>query len=92
MSETEWVRIRLDNGAEVSVNAGYAASVNAEVLDVPATNLRGAPLSATRKNGRPPKAKTTVNTEAAKKAAPQVASPTTDAGSSVAGSTPEEAS
>lgn len=92
MSETSWVRIRLESGAEVSVSADFAAATNSLVLDVPATNLRGVPLAATRKNGRPPKVKTTVNKEAANKVAPKVASPTANiTGSSVAGSTPEEA-
>ncbi len=91
MSETSWVRIRLESGVEVSVSADFAASFDARVLDVPATNLRGVPLAATRKHGRPPKVKTTVSNEVAKKAAPKVASPTTTNPVSVAGSTPEEA-
>ncbi len=72
MSETNWVRIRLVNGMETTVSADFAASFGAEVLDVPATNSRGVPLAATRKNGRPPKVKTTVSNEVAKKAAAKV--------------------
>ena len=93
MSETSWVRIRLESGAEVSVSADFAAATGSLVLDVPATNLRGVPLKATRRNGRPPKPKTTAHKEAAKKAvAPKVESPTEPVSPvSVAGETPEEA-
>jgi hypothetical protein len=62
------VRVRLPSGWETSVNHDYAAAQGLEVLDQPATNIRGA-LPATRKNGRRAKRKTTVNEAAAKKAA-----------------------
>lgn len=75
MNETTWVRVRLENGHEASLPAEYAASLDLPVLDVPATNSRGLPLPASRKNGRRFKRKTTVQQEAAKKAAtPQTAS------------------
>lgn len=62
-----FVRVRLPNGYEATLPEG--ATEGAEVIDAPATDLRGKPLSATRKNGRPIKARTTVNKAAAKKAA-----------------------
>jgi hypothetical protein len=64
-----FVRVRLPNGHEISIDEGRARSVGYEVLDVPATNLRGKPLPATRKNGRPKKKRTSVAQAAAKKAA-----------------------
>jgi len=92
---TEWVRIRLPN-AEVTVSRGYAESLGdaVEVIDAPATNVRGTPLAATRRNGRPNKPRTTVSKEAAKKAVRKQAasSPASDNPVGVADTTPEEAS
>jgi hypothetical protein len=63
-----FVRVRLPNGYEASLPEG--ATEGAVVLEgVPATNLRGKPLPATRKNGRPVMRRTSVKEAAAKKAA-----------------------
>jgi hypothetical protein len=64
-----FVRVRLPNGYETSVSEVHAQSEGLEILDAPATNLRGKPLPATRKNGRPKKKRTSVAQAAAKKAA-----------------------
>jgi hypothetical protein len=64
-----FVRVRLPNGHETSINGDFARSEGLEILDAPATNLRGKPLPATRKNGRPKKKRTSVAQAAAKKAA-----------------------
>jgi len=65
-----FVRVRLPNGHEATLSAAYVAGTEGvTVLDVPATNLRGKPLPATRKNGRPVMRRTTVKQAAAKKAA-----------------------
>lgn len=91
---TEFVRIRTESGYEASVSAGYAEGVDGlEVIDAPATNLRGRPLSATRENGRRALPRTTAKKAAAKKAAAKRAasSPAAPTTSGVA-ATPEEAS
>jgi hypothetical protein len=62
-----FVRVRLPNGYEATLPEG--ATEGAVVIDAPATNLRGKPLPATRKNGRPVMRRTTVKEAAAKKAA-----------------------
>ena len=75
---TDFVRVRLPNGYEATLNAEYVKGLGEkapEVLDVPATNSRGVPLPATRKHGRPVKPVTTVSKEAAKKAAEKSATP-----------------
>jgi hypothetical protein len=64
-----FVRVRLPNGHEISTDEDRARSAGYEVLDAPATNLRGKPLPATRKNGRPKKKRTSVAQAVAKKAA-----------------------
>ena len=66
---TEFVRVSLPNGHEVTLSADYVAGTDLQVLDAPATNLRGKPLPASRKGGRRMKSKTTVERAAAKKAA-----------------------
>jgi hypothetical protein len=72
---TDFVRVSLSNGHEATVSRDYAESAGLKVLDAPATNSRGVPLSATRKGGRPLKPSTTVATEAAKKATKKSATP-----------------
>lgn len=91
---SEFVRVRLENGMETTVSTDYAESAGLEVIDADATNSRGVPLPATRKNGRRAKPRTTVSKEAAKKTATEkAASPAADTtGTSGSGSTPEEAS
>jgi hypothetical protein len=84
---SEFVRVRLENDYEASLSRAFVDGLDkgdVEVLDEPATNTWGQPLSATRKNGRRTKSRTTVQKEAAKKTA---SSPT---GGSTA-SSPEEA-
>lgn len=90
---TEFVRVSLPNGHEATLSADYVAGTDLQVLDVPATDLRGRPLPVSRKGGRRPKPKTTVAQAAAKKVAKKSASPAssddpTDDGVAV---TPEEA-
>lgn len=41
---TQFVRVKLDNGAEASVEAGFATSHKLTTLDKPATNRRGLAL------------------------------------------------
>lgn len=65
----DFVRVRLPNGHEATLSAAFAEGEGLEVLDAPATNLRGKPLSASRTHGRRMKPRTTVQKEAAKKAA-----------------------
>jgi hypothetical protein len=91
---TDFVRVALPNGHEATFSRDYAESEDLEVLDgVAATNSRGVPLPATRRNGRPLKPRTTVEKEAAKKAEtqsdPGPSDNTTDDGVAVK---PEEAS
>ena len=81
---SRFVRVRLPNGHEASLSTAFVAGTDLTVLDEPATNLRGAPLPATRKHGRRMKPKTTVEKEAAKKAALSDSGPSdtpTDGGS-----------
>lgn len=78
MGSPDWVRVRLSSGSEATLSAAYVAGIDdLEVLDAPATNRRGVPLSASRKNGRRQKPRTTVKKAAAKKTA---ASSTTNGG------------
>jgi hypothetical protein len=91
---TDFVRVALPNGHEATFSRVYAESEGLKILDgVPATNSRGVPLSATRKNGRPLKPRTSVEQEAARKAVepsdPGPSDKTTDDGVAVK---PEEAS
>lgn len=72
---TDFVRVSLPNGHEVTLSRDYAENAGLQALDAPATNSRGVPLSATRKGGRPLKPSTTVATEAAKKATEKSATP-----------------
>lgn len=64
-----FVRVRLANGHETSLNEDFARSEGLQILDEPATDYRGWPLPVSRKNGRRVKPRTTVNEAAAKKAA-----------------------
>ncbi len=64
-----FVRVRLPNGYEASLSGVVAHTERLEILDAPATNLRGRPLPASRKDGRPIKPRTTVDAEVAKRAA-----------------------
>lgn len=83
---SEFVSIKAGTGRRVTVARAYAEGIkDVEVLDLPATDRRGRPLSASRLDGRPNKPKTTVSKAAAKKAASE--SPTGGA----AASSPEEA-
>lgn len=41
---TDWVRVKLENGAEKSVSAGFAASHNLKPLSKPAADGVGRPL------------------------------------------------
>lgn len=81
MSTPEWVRVRIPaDNLEASLPAAQVATLpegSFEILDEPATNLRGVPLPATRKDGRRIKPRTTVSKEAAKKAAKAASSPAT---------------
>lgn len=91
---TDWVRIRVENGREVTVARAFAEAVGAEIIDAPAASRRGLPLRETRAGGRRSKPKTTVNKEAAKKAVSGSSSPSepgesTDSG--VAADQPQEA-
>ena len=68
-----FVRVRLsESGREVSLSAAFVAGLPegaVEVIDAPAIDSRGRPRAATREGGRPLKPRTTVQKEAAKKAA-----------------------
>ena len=75
---SDFVRVSLPNGHEVTLSQAFAQGEGLEVLDAPATNLRGEPLPATRKNGRRMKPKTTVKKEAAKRAAESDSGPSDD--------------
>lgn len=90
---TDFVRVSLPNGHEVTLSRDYVEGTGLTVLDVPATNSRGVPLSATRKGGRRLKPVTTVEKEAAKKTAsksePPASSDTPTTGGVAV--TPEEA-
>lgn len=91
---TEFVRVSLPNGFEATLSRAFAEGEGLRVLDVPATDLRGKPLPATRKNGRRIKPRTTVEKEAAKKAASNPPSDPGPSDSTLDGAavTPEEAS
>lgn len=81
----EFVSIKAGTGRRVSVSRAYAESIEGvEVLDLPATNRRGRPLSPSRLDGRPVKPRTTVKKAAAKKAAKSTTG-------GAAASSPEEA-
>lgn len=91
---SEFVRVRLPNGHEATLSAAYVAGTDLQVLDVPATNLRGRPLPASRRDGRRMKPKTSVEKEVVKKAAKhQSASPASSDTPTTGGVavTPEEA-
>lgn len=91
---SDFVRISQENGMEATVSRAYAEGTEGvEILkDAAALNSRGAPLAASRRDGRQVKPKTTVEKAAAKKAsAKKAASSTADNNSGVA-ATPEEAS
>lgn len=66
-----FVRVRLENGREVSLSKGFVEGVTGVTVldDQPATNLRGQALPESLKDGRRRKPKTSVNKAAAKKAA-----------------------
>ena len=64
-----FVRVRLPNGRETSLNEEFARSEGLQILDEPATDYRGRPLPESRKDGRRVKPRTTVNKAAAKKKA-----------------------
>ena len=99
MSDHGFVRVRTSNGYESSLSADYVAGLEkgaVEILDEPATNAAGKPLSATRRDGRPAKPRTTVKKAAAKKkaaarktAAADASTDTTNTGGAAA-DTPEE--
>ena len=73
-----FVRVLLPNGHEASLSADYVAGIEGVVvLDEPATDLRGKPLPATRRNGRRIKPRTPVKKAAAKKAAAASKNPAT---------------
>lgn len=97
MPTPEWVRVRLPDAKvpDVTISGAYYDGLPegaVELLDEPATNSRGVPLSATRKNGRRTKPRTTVSKEAAKKtASKKAASPAESNPVGAAGSLPEEA-
>jgi hypothetical protein len=95
MPTPDWVRVRLpESGAEVTISGAYFDGLPAgsvELLDSPALNSRGLPLSASRKNGRPQKSRTTVRKEAAKKAVKKAESPAASTPVGAADRLPEEA-
>lgn len=90
-----FARVRCENGYEHSINEEYARSRGLEVLDEPATDRRGRPLPATRKNGRPVKPRVSVDEAAAARASVAtplgvpVASNTTHTGGDAEGGTSE---
>lgn len=67
---SDFVRIKTENGREVTVGRAFAESLGSdvEIIDAPATNGRGLPIRESRAGGRRAKPKTTVKKEAAKKA------------------------
>lgn len=89
---TEFVRVALANGHEATLSADFVAGTNLEVLDAPATDLRGRPLPVSRKGGRRMKPKTTVVAEVAKKAAKKSDPGPSDATTDGVAVKPEEAS
>lgn len=64
-----FVRVRLPNGHETSLNEDFARSEELTILDEPATDYRGRPLPETRKKGRRLKPRVSVNEAAAASAA-----------------------
>jgi len=91
---TDFVRVSLPNGHEATFGRAYAEANDLDVIDAPATNSRGLPLPASRKDGRPAKRKTSVSKEAAKKAANKKSETPASADESTNGgvaATPEEA-
>lgn len=72
---SDFVRVSLPNGHEATFHRVFAETNGLTVIDAPATNSRGVPLSATRKGGRRLKPVTTVSKEAAKKAARKSVTP-----------------
>lgn len=92
----EFVRVRTENGMEATLSESYAKSVGAEIIDADATNVRGEPLAASRRDGRPPKRRTSVKKEAAKKTATKKAASSpassSESNSGSAADQPEEAS
>lgn len=60
------VRVRV-NGYEKSLGRAYAVAHDLEILDEPATDRLGKTLPTTRRGGRKPKPKTTVNKAAEEK-------------------------
>lgn len=93
---SEFVRVRMPNGFEASLSRAFVDGLDGalEVLDAPATNLRGVPLPASRKNGRRIKPRTTVEKEVANKAASNPLSDPGPSDSTLDGAAvkPEEAS
>lgn len=82
---TEFVSIKADNGRVVSVSKDFADTLkDVEILDEPATNLRGRPLGERRAGGRRAKPKTTVAKAAAKKTA-STATPPSEPGDPTSG-------
>lgn len=81
-----FVRVRLENGREVSLSKGFVEGLtDVTVLDdQPATNLRGRVLPESLKDGRRRKPKTSVKKAAAKKAT------VADNAGGVAAESPEE--
>lgn len=72
---TEFVRIRTENTMEASVSKAWAEISGAKVLDgVDAVDRFGRPLGPTRANGRPLLRRTSVNQEAALRAAAEAPS------------------
>lgn len=90
---SEFISIKhAGTGRRVTVSKAYAEGLEGvEVLDMPATDLRGRALPASRIDGRRVKPKTTVKKAAAKKTAAKksAASPASTNGG-VAADSPEE--
>lgn len=89
---SEFVSIPVGKGLRATVSRAFAEKKGIEILDVPATDRRGRPLSVSRLDGRKRKPKTTVDQAAIAKAAVQrilAASPAPNNGG-VAADPPEE--
>lgn len=70
----DFVSIKAGTGRRVTVSRAYAEGIEGvEYLDLPATDRRGRPLSASRLDGRRTKPRTTVKKAAAKKASASTA-------------------
>ena len=90
MAEAEFVRIRVENGREVSVNRAYVEPLSGvEILDTPATK-GGRPLKETLSGGRRAKPKTTVKKAAEAKQAAAGTEPS-EPGSSTSGVAADQA-